>query len=84
MFIIDLKASLQIYFKARFRHLKSVTICSSCQLKGVFTSSTEYDPQITIAESRAAGCKSSTENLGAGFLRLQPILQLRDHQILVF
>ena len=65
MLIVDLKASMLIYFKARFRHLKGVTICSSCHVKGVFTSATEYDPSVTIAESRAAGCKSSTENLGA-------------------
>jgi len=63
MLIVDLKASMLIYFKARFRHLKGVTICSSCHVKGVFTSATEYDPSVTIAESRAAGCKSSTENL---------------------
>lgn len=64
MLIVDLKASLAIYFKARFRHLKGITICSSCHVKGVYTSATEYDPSVTIAESRAAGCKSSTENLG--------------------
>ena len=43
--------------------LKSVQICSNLLLKGVFTSNTEYDPQINIKQARLEGIKSVSENL---------------------
>ena len=54
---------MKMYFSSSFKALRSVQICAACHLKGVYTSSTEYDPTVTISRAREAGCKSVSENL---------------------
>ena len=38
-------------------------ICANMLLKGIYTSSTEYDPKISLKQARAEGIKSVCENL---------------------
>ena len=63
MFIVDMRQLMLTYFKQRYRSLKGIKICSSCLFKGVYTSSVEYDPSVTIAKSRQEGCKSVSGNV---------------------
>ena len=63
MFIIDNKALLRRHTNREFGSLKSIQICSNLLLKGVYTSNTEYDPQITLKQARTEGIKSVSENL---------------------
>ena len=63
MFIIDMKKIMKVYFNRRYSELKGVKICSACSLKGIYTSSVEYDPATTISAARKSGIKSVSENL---------------------
>ena len=63
MFILDMKTVMKYYFKKRFSELKMAKICANCFLKGIYTSSIEYDPMIAIKNARSQGIKSVSENL---------------------
>ena len=63
MFILDMKTVMKYYFKKRFSELKMAKICANCLLKGIYTSSIEYDPMLAIKNARSQGIKSVSENL---------------------
>uniref|UniRef100_A0A663LQT0 WD repeat-containing protein 90 n=1 Tax=Athene cunicularia TaxID=194338 RepID=A0A663LQT0_ATHCN len=52
--VLDLPSILSLYLNRRYKHLKSVKLCSNLMVKNLCTSDLVFDPGVTFSEARLA------------------------------